>query len=1469
MGLTCFKKPAVVSDPPSPPKRVEKVDVGNAKAAETVEAPAAHDQAAPPVVGSAPKAIASNGHAVNPATDAAATNGLTKCPFLDGVQPSSKVPISKCPLGHGTVGNSPFPGYTHGKHPEICWHGCVPNPKVRREETVDEYLRREAVEYQNLFHFEHGSSEEVKRKRVNEIMAEIDATGTYTHTREELEYGARLSWRNAPKCANRKFWDQLRLIDSRHVKTNADMFRSLCLQMVEANAAMGTAAMMNIFRAKHPHESDGPRVWNSQLFRFAAWRQRDMSVLGDPAELKFTELIQNKFGWEPEQRSMFTILPMVLQVNPNEPPELFEWDPNLVLTVPLRHPKYPWFGKLGLMWYGIPVVANMELELGGLRYTAIPFNGWYADTEVLRNMTDEGRFNMLPVVAQHLGLNMSTHATLWRDAALCVVNEAIVNSYQQANVSMVDHHTLMRQFWEWYNKEKKVRGYSPGNWKWIIPPVAAHTSRCYLELNKMIEYTLNPALMYAPGPAKYNAKFKHMDTFRMGEAPINVLSNLPLMMGLGKMLRRLKADKVKIVLLYSTVTNTAKNYALRTQNTLKSHFDIRVVSTEDFTDEVIQRDMIIVYMLCTYGSGAPPASARKFLSYLTSTHASRLQGMLFCVFGVGSSAYPRFCGAADLASSLLFQAGLTELIPTGKVDVMAKTEPVYQIWLKQFVTALAKRGIAPKACRAMLTKLALSSQDSGAAKQAFVPWYNLGDITGSFLELAVDPKRLQAKCVDVKEMLPCEDPIRSTMLCSLDFSVSGHSQYYPGDHISIYFTNNLQDPEMEAFLAGFGFGSTRSLQSVFVLTSVDTSTKGKVEPPFPTPNTYENVFRMFVNVREPPSETAVQVLAGFATDAKDILALSKAAKNYDAWLVEVEPRWIDTFELFPSLANKLPLNIFFQLVPLIVPRAYSIASAPGWVDPHTVDKLGPAVLVFGCRTRAKDMMCYEELMHLKRQGVLKDVIIAYSREPGTAKEYVQDAITNRTEALRTMMVHPKAHVYICGDTMMSAAVSGSLAKLMGRAAFDAMVERGGFHEDVFGITSAGASKMQAQQGAASAKALIAELGSLAQDGDVAGMEAILNNPERLGAKFDLNGSDTSGNTLLHVAVQAGQLDVVRMLIGRKIGLNSLDQWGLTPLAAARRESKDEIASALESAGGLMVSSFHRNFYPLHTKVILNDLDGLRADLAAGANVNQPDMLGGSALHLACALGRDEATKILLAAGTAVNMVNRVGNSAIQAALAFSRLECVELCKAAGGTLVAGIGGDFTSGRPSTFDWDPANDEVAKDLGITPEQITIVQGSWSWLSQGTFPEKTRTALEEYGAKLFHCLFEISPALLELFPFRDPVTGVPVEAEMRSHGLRVTTALGDVLNDLNDLSVLIPKTEALIKRHVKYGVKVEHYDILSMCLAMTLERVLETSWSDDERVAWNAVLGMLTRTAQRVYGEAAEESSGAGAGAASVP
>ena len=47
-----------------------------------------------------------------------------------------------------------------------------------------------------------------------------------------------------------------------------------------------------------------------------------------------------------------------------------------------------------------------------------------------------------------------------------------------------------------------------GNWKWVIPPVNPTLSPCYMQLNKMTEYTLLPAYVYSPSYKDYSKMLK-------------------------------------------------------------------------------------------------------------------------------------------------------------------------------------------------------------------------------------------------------------------------------------------------------------------------------------------------------------------------------------------------------------------------------------------------------------------------------------------------------------------------------------------------------------------------------------------------------------------------------------------------------------------------------------------------------------------------------------------------------------------------------------------------------------------------------------------------------------------------------------------------------------------------------------------------------------------------------------------------
>jgi len=188
----------------------------------------------------------------------------------------------------------------------------------------------------------------------------------------------------------------------------------------------------------------------------------------------------------------------VLQM-PGEQPRFFELPPDSVLEVPITHPEYAWFADLELKWHALPAISNMALEIGGVSYTAAPFNGWYMGAEIgARNFGDEARYNLLPLLAAKMGLKTNSSRTLWKDRALLEVNVAVLHSFAQHGVTMVDHHTAAQQFVRHEQREKAAGRDTPADWGWIVPPLAGSTTpvfHCSYE-----DITLKPNFFAQPAP---------------------------------------------------------------------------------------------------------------------------------------------------------------------------------------------------------------------------------------------------------------------------------------------------------------------------------------------------------------------------------------------------------------------------------------------------------------------------------------------------------------------------------------------------------------------------------------------------------------------------------------------------------------------------------------------------------------------------------------------------------------------------------------------------------------------------------------------------------------------------------------------------------------------------------------------------------------------------------------------------------
>ena len=336
---------------------------------------------------------------------------------------------------------------------------------------------REAIDYLTaLFAREQNLSLKDLEQRLNQIHVEHKQTGIYWQTNQELVYGARLAWRNSNYCIGRIAWQNLIVRDLRHLNTAEDIFAAI-VEHIKLSTNQGKIRpTISIFAPQKPGE-EGIRIWNHQLIRYAGYRQADSSVIGDPDRVELTEICQS-MGWK-GLGTPFDILPLIIKI-PRQPPKLFDLPKEIVIEVPITHPDYPWFADLGLKWHALPAASDWRLEIGGISYTAAPFSGWYMSAEIgARNFGDVHRYNMLPVVAEKMGLNTGSKLSLWKDRALVELNTAVLHSFANCGVKIIDHHTASKQFMQHWKKEAAAERIVPADWGRIIPPISPSTTEVF------------------------------------------------------------------------------------------------------------------------------------------------------------------------------------------------------------------------------------------------------------------------------------------------------------------------------------------------------------------------------------------------------------------------------------------------------------------------------------------------------------------------------------------------------------------------------------------------------------------------------------------------------------------------------------------------------------------------------------------------------------------------------------------------------------------------------------------------------------------------------------------------------------------------------------------------------------------------------------------------------------------------------
>ncbi|MCA1991751.1 MAG: nitric oxide synthase oxygenase [Coleofasciculus sp. S288] len=969
-----------------------------------------------------------------------------------------------------------------------------------------ERLLKKAKQFLDLISGEQAWEPEDKERRWKEIREEVKATGTYTHTYEELAYGAQVAWRNASKCVGRIAWNNMMIRDRRHVTEPDEMFRE-CQEHVQFATNGGNLQItMTVFRPKLPKERWGLRFWNSQLYRYAAYKQPDGSVLGDPANLALTNAII-KFGWQPpEPRSAYDILPLVIEV-PGQEPKMYHWRPEEVLEVHIEHPTIPEFKDIGMRWYAIPAISNFSVHIGGIHYGCIPFNGWYMDTEIMRDFLDEYRYNKMEEIAKVLKLDTSSEQTLWRDRVALELNIAILHSFQKTKVTMVDHQTASRQFLTHDLREKKAGRECPGDYGWVVP--AAGGSACPVWHHQMRDFYLEPAYHHAAD--RWDVE-DGIDLEQFTAA------------------RDEDGDKRdRILILYASETGTAEGFARKAARQLQQ-FRPKVMALDEYMVDSLASEKLLLVVTSTFGNGEMPSNGKRFLQWVKQQPAGALDGLNYSVLGIGSTVYEKFCAAGMAVDKALAKAGANCAVPLHKGDEIKGQADTFKQWLGLISRVLGADETAGNATHSTAPKLTVTVLNEAEAA-TIAPVQVSGDRGVEVPILANDEL--------LKEVIPGS---RSTRY--IVFDIAGTDlQYETGDHVAVHpcnpseLVNRLCDR----------IGVTANMYFTANYVNPDGTTTDD-QPPVAVPTTVGQLLceELDLSLREPFNDLLAYLYSS-AQNPQDkqrlevwLEILRQGDDNPDAMTLKktISDNFMsvaDLFDEFPSAT--ITLEALLELLPKQKPRLYSISSCPllhpdkiqvtigvlqittdagkvrqglcsnylaglqpgsnvrigvrtsGFRPPadpqapmlmvgpgtgvspliaflqyrEALQKqgttLGEACLYFGCRNHS-DFLYGEQLASWQNQGVLTDLQVAFSRLTDK-KVYVQGLMHENAQALWQLLSHPQCHYYVCGDAKMAddvfevfmaiAKTEGKLSHIEVVEFFDKMKQEKRFHSDVWGI----------------------------------------------------------------------------------------------------------------------------------------------------------------------------------------------------------------------------------------------------------------------------------------------------------------------------------------------------------------------------------------------------------------------------------
>lgn len=506
----------------------------------------------------------------------------------------------------------------------------------------------------------------------------------------------------------------------------------------------------------------------------------------------------------------------------------------------------------------------------------------------------------------------------------------------------------------------------------------------------------------------------------------------------------------RVLIGYGSESGNARALAQRlgAQPFLQPHGPVVLALDEIDIASLGPRDALLV-VSSSFGDGEPPGNAERFLEALRRTRM--LPDLRYAVFGLGDTAYPRFCGFTKALDAMLAERLATALV--NRVDADANHAAFFERWLP--VLAQVLQGDLQAGRDLQLQVKAYGADDAFAAAvverrrlSASHPaaWHIRLDIAGSGIvyragdTLHVVPENdedLLGRLASWYGQPEAAAVLRRKELRQIGKPLLRELARLGGSETLKGLVKVSQRAALEAYLHGADL-----LDVLEDHCTPDTVALAQLAELLPAclPRAYSiasqaDADSLDLCVREVRYVRGGRVRSGACT----------------RWLLDPGTERVRIF----SRANPgfyLPSDADCPLI--LIGTGTGVAPLMGLMrEAAASGRRREICLVFGEKRRAQDFLYRDELEAWRERKVLDRLITAFSRDTD-AKYYVQDAMAEHGDYLAGLLQRD-AHIYLCGNKRhLEGAVEQAVGGLMGSgepqpAPWQRLSEQGRLHRELY------------------------------------------------------------------------------------------------------------------------------------------------------------------------------------------------------------------------------------------------------------------------------------------------------------------------------------------------------------------------------------------------------------------------------------